>query len=608
MIRKNSIWQDFKHKKIILKKTKKNPIILGFSCYFHDSSACILKNGKIIAAADEERFTRKKHDASFPINAIDFCLKEAQVKNVDAIVFYEDPDIKWQRIKKYLKTSKPKKETYENILFLWKNIKSKEKIQEKLTQVTGLTNAIVFLDHHLSHAASSYYVSGFDDAALVTVDGVGENHTTTIGYGQDEKIHLEKAVEFPNSIGLMYTAITTYLGFTANNDEYKVMGLAPYGIMDRDKNPYYKKFRKIIRLGANGEFRLNMKYFGHNKFDSTTYTGKLVDLFQLKPREKESAITIEHKNMAAALQIITEDAVMNILNYAYDLYKIPNLCLAGGVALNSVLNGKILERTPFKNIFIQPSAGDSGTVIGAVKYVQKVIDSDSKKEHFTHSSFGPKYSNTEILHYLKTHKIKYKKFKSEEDLLKKTAQLLNQKNVIGWFQGRMEWGPRALGNRSILASPLFNDMQDILNAKVKHREMFRPFAPVVCRDDANKYFECDNPIPEPTDYMLIVYPIKKDKQKKLPVVTHVDGSGRLQTIRKNQNKLYYKLIKEFGKLTGEPILVNTSFNVRGEPIVCSPHDAYKCVMGTEIDYLVIGKYLIRRKDNPKDMFNSDITE
>ncbi|MCI0382225.1 MAG: hypothetical protein L0207_04140 [Chlamydiae bacterium] len=592
----NSTWENYEFLDVDLPKLA-NPTILAFSCYFHDSSACIIKDGKLIAAADEERFTRKKHDPSFPINAINYCLNEAGITSVDLIVFYENPDIKWKRIESYLKKNPPSQDLYQNIVKMWTEIKSKEKMQEVFLEKTKLNNKIIFLDHHLCHAASAYYVSGFDQAAIVTIDGVGEKVTTSYGQAESNNLKLEKCINFPHSIGLLYTAITVFLGFKANDHEYKVMGLAPYGIMDRVKNKYYNKLSQVVDLNGDGSFSLNMKYFGHERFDSPACTDEMSKLLGLKPNSRGGEITADYQNLAAALQMITEDAVLNLLNFVHRVTKQDNLCYAGGVALNSVINGKILSKTPFKKIFIQPSAGDSGTVIGAAKYIQHRVSKKEKIECVTHSSYGPKYSTEEIKEFLDKENINYESFNSSDELLKKVAMLLKDKFIIGWFQGRMEWGPRALGNRSILASPLHKDMRDILNAKVKHRELFRPFAPVVCVDDAKEYFECDDPIPEPTDYMLMVYPIKTQKQSQIPAVTHVDGSGRLQTVRKEQNPLYYSLIKEFGKLTGIPILVNTSFNIRGEPIVCSPQDAFRCMMGTEIDYLVMDKFLIKRSNN-----------
>lgn len=599
ILQNNSTWENFS---FIAPKlpTIKNPTILAFSCYFHDSSACILKDGKIIAAIDEERLTRKKHDANFPKNAIEFCLKTANVETVDIVVFYENPDVKWQRIEEVLKKNRPSKKKYEDIINIWRNVKSKEKIQQTFKKETSLDNTIVFLDHHICHASSSYFMSGYTESAVVTIDGVGEKVTTTYGKGKGNSLIIDKCINFPHSIGLLYTTITVFLGFKANDHEYKVMGLAPYGIMNKNKNPYYSKLKQVIELNNDGSFSLNMKYFGHENFESPAYTQELIDLLDLKPLSRGAKMSSDYQNLAAALQLITEESVLNLLNHVYKETNCDCLCYSGGVALNSVLNGKILSQTPFKKIFIQPSAGDSGTVIGAAKYIQNQVNKNAPLENMVHSSYGPKFSAEEIQIFLEEKNIIYKTFKSDHDLISTVATLIKDKAVIGWFQGPMEWGPRALGNRSILASPLFHDMRDILNAKVKHRELFRPFAPVICADDATKYFLCDNPVPNPTDYMLMVYPIMEKEKTKIPAVTHVDNSGRLQTIRENQNPLYYKLIKKFGTLTGVPIIVNTSFNIRGEPIVCSPQDAYRCMMGTEIDYLVIDHYIIKRADNLKD--------
>lgn len=589
-----SNWLDY-HKIDISVPKIKNPKVLGFSAYFHDSSACIVKDGKVLVAADEERFSRKKHDNSFPTRAIEFCLEQLGDKP-DLVVFFENPDLKFKRIKDTLSSTPHRDELYTKIFDLWTNVKSRQKIQEKFKEVTGLTNEVIFLDHHLSHCASSYYVSGFNDATVVSIDGVGEKTTTAIGIGEGANLTLLKQIEFPHSIGLFYTALTVFLGFTPFEGEYKVMGLAAYGNNDRTSNLYYKKLLETVETYGDGSFAFNMNFYGHDSFEMKAYKPALGELLRLSSRQKDDAMTKDYEDLASALQMVTEDLVIGVLNYAYDLTKKDNLCLAGGVALNSVINAKILSKTKFKNIFIQPSAGDSGTALGAAKYVQNVVDNTAPKEHTTHSYFGPSYSTEYTKSYLDNNNIKYTVFGSDQELISETAKLLKEKNVIGWFQGRMEWGPRALGNRSILASPLYEDMKDILNIKVKHREQFRPFAPVICIDDAEEYFECDMPIPEPTDFMLMVYPIKKDKKKLLPAVTHVDGSGRLQTIRREQNSLYYDLIKEFGKFTGIPVLVNTSFNLNKEPIVCTPEEAINCVRSTEIDYLVIDRFLIKRRD------------
>lgn len=594
----DSTWQDHSFVPPDLPATD-NPTILAFSCYFHDSSACIVKNGRIVAAADEERFSRKKHDAGFPEHAIEYCKSVAAVDAVDFVAFYEDPSEKWSRIEETLRRYPPSQATRDQICRVWRERKSRDRIQETLHERAHIDNPIVFLDHHTCHAASSFFVSGFDEAAIATIDGIGERVTTAYGQGSGSDLQLTRCVHFPHSIGLLYTALTVFLGFKANDHEYKVMGLAAYGIMDRSRNPYYAKLLKMIHLHEDGSFLLDMRYFGHNTFDSTAYSELMSHVLGLHPNVRNGTITREHENLAAALQMVAEDAVLNVLRAVHRITNQENLCLAGGVALNSVLNGKILSSTGFKRLFIQPSAGDSGTVIGAAKYVQSIVDPDAPTEHTLHSSYGPEFSLTDIREFLIEHDVAFKEFLSDDEMLHEVARLIEERNVIGWFQGRMEWGPRALGNRSILASPLHTDMRDILNGKVKHRELFRPFAPVVCIDDAREFFECDIPVPEPTDYMLMVYPIRKSRQSTIPAVAHVDGSGRLQTVRESQNPLYYRLIKAFGARTGVPILVNTSFNIRGEPIVCTPRDAYRCMMGTEIDYLVMGRFMIARASNLK---------
>ncbi len=587
-------WLDYHNTAVEVPKIR-NPIVLAFSAYFHDSSACIVKDGKVLAGVEEERFTRKKHDNGFPTYAIQFCLKEAGV-NPDLVVFFENPDRKFQRIKETLATTEHSDEIYKTIFDLWKNVKSKEKIKEKFREVTGLDNKIIFLDHHLSHAASAYYVSGYDNATLVTIDGVGEKTTTTIGFGKNSKIKMLKEIEFPHSIGLLYTALTVFLGFRPFDGEYKVMGLAAYGESSREANPYYTKLHQMVQIFEDGSFALNMRFFGHNNFEMKAYRQEFTDLIGLSPRKPHDPMGRNYEHLAAALQLLAEDLVLGVLKHAHDIAPSDNLCFAGGMALNSVINAKILPKTNFTNLFIQPAAGDGGTVLGAAKYIQNLADDSALSEHMTHAYLGPSYTTSEIKDILRSQNVVYKTFSSEAEKIEMAAQLLKDKKVIGWFSGRMEWGPRALGARSILASPLYEDMKDILNEKVKHREMFRPFAPVVCVDDAEEFFECDTPIQKPTDFMLMVYPIRKEKQKCIPAVVHVDGSGRLQTIRREQNPHYYDLIKAFGKLTGVPILINTSFNVNNEPIICSPQDALNCIRATEIDYLILDNFLIKKQD------------
>jgi len=579
--------------------------ILGISCYYHDASAALLKDGVIVAAAEEERFTRKKHDTSFPINAIEYCLKSQNItiNDINYIGFYEKPLLKLERVlSQHLETFPKSFKTFLSSIPSW--INEKLRIIKSIKKKLKYKGDILFIEHHLAHAASSFLVSPFKKSAIVTLDGVGEWTTTAYGTGNNNDIALIKEIKFPHSIGLLYSTITAYLGFSVNNSEYKVMGLSPYGEMNKEKNIYYKRFKRIIDLKEDGSYRFNMGYFLYHYKDKMP-SKKICELLGGPVRKPESELTQRHKDIAAALQLITEEIIIKILNHVYKETNCNNLVISGGVGLNSVFNGKILKNTPFKKIWIQPNSSDGGTSMGVASYIYNTVLGNKRKFILRDAYLGPEFTSEEIRSFLDKNIIKYSEFKDEEELIKKTAKLIYENNVIGWFQGRMEWGPRALGSRSILSNPCNPEMQEILNLKVKHREKFRPFAPVVCEDDALKYFECDNPIPEPTDFMLIVYPIKKEYHKKIPAVTHVDGSGRLQTIRRFQNPLYYDLIKKFGKLSKIPILINTSFNIRGEPIVCSPEDAYKCMMGTGIDYLIIDKFLIKREDNPQDIWDNE---
>lgn len=581
--------------------------ILGISCYYHDASATLLKNGKVVAAVEEERFTRIKHDNSFPKNSIEYCLKKANISidEVSYIAFYEKPFLKFERL------------LYQHLEYYPKSLKIflgsiPSWINEKLRLVKTVKKKlkykgdVLFVHHHTSHAASTFLPSPFKEAAILTADGVGEWTTTSLGVGKENKITLLKHQVFPHSIGLLYSTITAYLGFSVNNSEYKVMGLAAFGDMNRKTNPYYEKLKKVIDIKKDGSFKLDQSYFTYS-YSNRMPSKKLCSLLGGPITQKDSEMSKRHKDIAAGLQLITEDTMVLMLNHLYEITKMKNLVLAGGVALNSVFNGKILEKTPFKNIWIQPNSSDGGTSMGAALYVYNCILNKKREYQLSSAYLGPSFSNEEIKDYLEKNKINYVEFKEENKLLKEVAKLIYKDNVIGWFQEGMEWGPRALGARSILGNPCNPKAQEIMNLKVKHREKFRPFAPVVCRDDANKYFDCDNPLPEPVEYMLMVYPIKEKWHKKIPSVTHVDGSGRLQVVTKEQNKNYYNLIKEFGKISGIPILINTSFNIRGEPIVCTPNDAYRCMMGTEIDYLVMGSFLIKRLDNSKDLWNSEVS-
>jgi len=579
--------------------------ILGISCFYHDASAALLKDGVIVAAAEEERFTRIKHDTSFPINAIKYCVESQFItmKNVNFIGFYEKPFLKFERVlSQHLEMFPYSFKTFLSSMPSWFNEKLRiPKIIKKTLKYTG---DILFIEHHLAHASSSFLLSPFKKAAVLTIDGVGEWTTTSYGIAVNNEIHLMKEIKFPHSLGLLYSTITAYLGFTVNNSEYKVMGLSPYGINNKEKNQYYSKLRQVIDIKDDGSYHLNMSYFIFHYADRMP-SKRLCKLLGGPVRNPESEVTQRHKDIAAALQLILEEVLTKILNHLYDLTKCENLVIGGGVALNCVYNGKILSKTPFKNLWIQPNASDGGTSIGVASYIYHTILGNPRNFIQKIDYLGPEYSDEEIKKFLHINNIKYKPLKDEKNLIKTTAELIYNGNIVGWFQGKIEFGPRALGSRSILSNPTNPNMQEILNLKVKHREKFRPFAPVVCKDDALKYFDCDKPIPEITDFMLMVYPIREKWRKKLPAVTHIDGSGRLQTVRRFQNPLYYDLIKEFGKLSGIPILINTSFNIRGEPIVCTPFDAYKCMMGTGIDYLVIGKFLIKREDNSHDIWDSE---
>lgn len=918
--------------------------ILGISCYYHDASAALLKDGIIVAAAEEERFTRKKHDTSFPLNAIKYCLdsQKIDINQIDYIGFYEKPLLKFERVLyQHLDSFPLSFKTFLSSMPSW--LTEKLRITKKVRKKLKYKKDILFIEHHLAHAASTFLVSPYTKAAILTVDGVGEWTTTTYGIAENNNIHLLKEIKFPHSLGLLYSTITAYLGFSVNNSEYKVMGLSAHGTIDAQKNQYYQKLRKVIDIKQDGSYRLDLSYFVYHYKDRMP-SKKLCQLLDGPVRKPESDITQRHKDIAAALQLILEETLTKILNHVHKITKCDNIVVAGGVALNSVYNGKILRNTPFKKIWIQPNASDGGTSIGVASYIYHTILGNKRNYELKDAYLGPGYSTQEIKQFLDQNNIKYATFKDDKEIVKTTAELIFSNNVVGWFQGRMEWGPRALGARSILSNPCNPQMKEILNIKVKHRECyddetkiltkngwklfknlsknekvatlnpktneliyqqiekkteyrysgkmvyfknkrinllvtpehniwskkitnhsdsiyknqfgfekainllgkenlqikainkwkgqekkyfvlprisekkyshilqinqipmnlwleflgyylsegsfcydkghhniyvaqsvksryyekmkkclnkiykwrynsgcfklgnkqlfeylrqfgkakdkfipqellqlgerqlkilfnalmcgdgtyrpkqykytttsknladnvqelglklgysvttskersnnskhsdiyyvrlnkrsqisyirknqtsltkyngkvycvtvpkynilcvkrdekvvfsgnsFRPFAPVVCEEDAKEYFECDTPIPEPTDFMLMVYPIKDKYHEVIPAVTHVDGSGRLQTIRRFQNPLYYDLIKEFGKLSKIPILINTSFNIRGEPIVCTPSDAYKCMMGTGIDFLVMDKFLIKRQDNPKDMWDSE---
>tara|TARA_B100001173_G_scaffold243575_1_gene213625 strand:+ start:631 stop:2466 length:1836 start_codon:yes stop_codon:yes gene_type:complete len=597
--------------------------ILGISAFYHDSAACILKDGKIIAAAQEERFTRKKHDPSYPHNAIEFVLRYANLKlsEVDQIVFFEKPFLKFERLLETYVAFAPRGFiSFAKAMPLW--------IKEKLFQKNLLFNKlkahdknfksdqnIFFSDHHLSHAASAFFPSPFNEAVVLTADGVGEWATTTVAVGKDNNLEIKKEIHFPHSLGLLYSAFTYYTGFKVNSGEYKLMGLAPYG------NPVYEnKIKKLIDIKDDGTFRLDQKYFNYAT-GLTMTNDRFNNLFGQKPRDPQNEkITKFHMDIAASIQKVTEEIMIKLAQAVRKEYNIKNLCLAGGVALNCVANGKILKEKIFDNIWIQPAAGDAGGSLGAALALW-YIEQNNKREvnlddDMEGSYLGTEFTQDEIEKELKSIGANFEKV-NYEDLINKTSEFLSDEKAVGWFQGRMEFGPRALGGRSILGDPRSDKMQKNLNLKVKYRESFRPFAPSVLREDVSKWFDVNVDSP----YMLLVANIISDKkiemtdeQKKLfgidklnikksevPAVTHVDYSARIQTVTRDTNNRYYDLILKFKEKTGCPIIVNTSFNVRGEPIVNTPTDAFNCFMGTELDYLVIGDCILDKNKQDKNL-------
>lgn len=574
--------------------------ILGISCFYHDSAACLIQDGKIIAAGAEERFSRKKHDNRFPHLAIDYCLNEAglAVNELDAIVFYEKPIWKFERLfHQHLEHFPKSASTFLKTTSSW--LGNKLNVKSILKDKLNYHGQVFFIPHHLAHAASTYYLSPFSKATIVTLDGVGEWTTTSLGFGEKNNIKIDQEIRFPHSLGLLYSSITAYLGFRVNNDEYKVMGLAAYG----DRKPYQKHFEKLITLHPDGSYSLNMEYFDY-EWAQHMPSKKMIDLFGHPIRKAESKIYKYHKDIAAAAQAKLEEITFALLSKAHQKYGCNNLCLAGGVALNSVMNAKILNNTPFKKLYIPPGPGDDGGAMGAAIYLDRSphLISSKVKAKKTHLSLakkfnpylGPGYQWHHVKTALDEQGLKYKFYQDEAKFLDTVSQLLIRKKVIGWYQGRMEWGPRALGNRSILAAATSKEMQDILNAKVKKREMFRPFAPVILKEYVNKYFITEKIPPKITDYMLMVYPFTKRGIKEIPATVHIDNTGRPQSIERKDNPLYYDLIKAYQQKTKIPVIINTSFNIRGEPIVCTPADAIRCFLGTEIDYLVIDRFVVKK--------------
>lgn len=598
-----------------------NVTILGISAYYHDSAAALVRNGEIIAAAQEERFSRKKHDARFPEHAIRYCMKEAGVSltDINEVVFYDKPLLKFERLlETYLAYAPQGIRSFIAAMPIWlkEKLYLKSTLKQELSKLGNIKISqlpkLLFTEHHQSHAASAFYPSPFEKAAVMCLDGVGEWSTTTVWVGEGNKLEAKWEIDFPHSLGLLYSAFTYYTGFKVNSGEYKLMGLAPYG------EPKYVDLivKNLVDIKEDGSFRLNMKYF--NYCTGLTMTNQKFDaLFGAPPRKPEGEITQREMDIAASIQKVTEDIILRLARTVRDETGCSNLCLAGGVALNCVANGKLLREGIFDDIWVQPAAGDAGGALGAALAVWHDVHDGERKltalDNMHGSYLGPRYQESEIRTMLKNAGAVFQEL-DDSILMPKLAEILNSENVVGWFQGRMEFGPRALGGRSILGDPRSPKMQSTMNLKIKYRESFRPFAPSVLYEDVSEYFIHEHASP----YMLIVAPVREEKRipmtenqktlfgidklniprSELPAITHVDYSARIQTVHAETNPRYHQLISAFKKLTGCSVLINTSFNVRGEPIVCTPEDAYRCFMRTEMDYLVIENFLMAKTDQP----------
>lgn len=598
--------------------------ILGISCFYHDSAAALIQDGQILGAAQEERFTRLKHDPRFPHQAIQFCLRQSgfHPDEIDAIVFYEKPLIKFERLlETYLKFAPRGFRSFKTAIPLWikEKLFQKDLLLQELVKngfaKKGLSAKIFFTEHHESHAASAYYCSPFQKAICLTMDGVGEWTTTSVYLGEGSRLTKVKELHFPHSLGLLYSAFTSYCGFKVNSGEYKLMGLAPYG-----KPVYVDLIKKhLIDIKADGSFALDMEYF-HYCVGLTMTNARFHDLFGGPPRASESPLEQRHMDLAASIQSVLEEVVLRLCRSLRDEYQIENLCLAGGVALNCVANGQILSHQLFQDLWIQPAAGDAGGALGAALSLHYNHDQhplrEDKEKQLNGGYLGPEYSDEEIHSQLQKAGAVFEKV-SDDQLIHETVEALVAEKAVGWHQGRMEFGPRALGSRSILADPRSSQMQKNLNLKVKFRESFRPFAPSVLREEVQNWFELDVDSP----YMLLVAPVKKSRQhpmteeqenlfgieklnisrSEIPAVTHIDYSARIQTVHPETNPRYHRLLKSFQARTGYPVVVNTSFNVRGEPIVCTPLDSFRCFMGSDIDFLAIGNYILRKENQNPDL-------
>ena len=602
--------------------------ILGLSAFYHDSAAAILVDGQIVAAAQEERFTRKKHDPEFPANALAYVMAESglRLSDLSAVAFYDKPYLKFERLLETYHGFAPRGlRSFLMAIPVWikEKLLMRSLLRKELAKVGDGEPPLLFPEHHLSHAASAFYPSPFQEAAILTLDGVGEWATSTIGFGQGKDITILRELRFPHSLGLLYSAFTYYCGFKVNSGEYKLMGLAPYGNPNSDRTRVWRDLilEELVDVREDGSLLLNMDYFDYATGLKMCCDDKWTSLFGLPPRPREGLLDQRYMDMALAIQQVTEEIVLRLTETAKKLTGADHLVMAGGVALNCVANGKLLRRGTFKDIWIQPAAGDAGGALGAALAVWHIVQGNERQlpnpdmDHMQGAYLGPEFGAEEIVRLARRQQAPFKHYQDCDQLIRDVVALLAQGQVVGWFQGRMEFGPRALGNRSILGDPRHPEMQKRLNLKIKYREGFRPFAPSVLMEECSTYFELDRPSP----YMLLVAPVQEAKRHPLPpgyenlelfqrlyhlrsevpAITHVDYSARIQTVHKETNEKYWRLIKAFQELTGCGLIVNTSFNVRGEPIVCTPEHAYQCFMRTEMDYLVLGDFLFDKKEQPK---------
>jgi carbamoyltransferase len=568
--------------------------ILGISAFYHDSAAALLRDGELVGAAHEERFTRKRHDPALPVEATRYCLETAglEIGDLDYVVFYDKPFVKLERILiTYIATFPRSLPSFTKSMPIW--LKEKLWIPRAIAAELGYQGEVLFAEHHQSHAASAFLPSPYEEAAILTCDGVGEWATTTLGSGRGNQIELLREIRFPHSLGLLYSAFTYYLGFKVNSAEYKVMGAAPYG------EPRYvqKIYDELVDLREDGSFRLNMKYFAYD-YGLTMTNDRFAKLFGQPVRSMEGPMEQFHWDMAASVQKVTEEIVLKMVRHLHERTGMKNLCMAGGVALNCVANGRIAREGPFENLWVQPAAGDAGGALGAALYAYNCVLEKPRALKMNHAFWGPAFSDEAIARALDARGAVYKTC-SRDDMIRETARALSEEQaVVGWFQGRMEWGPRSLGSRSILADARNEENWKRVNLKIKFRESFRPFAPACLAEKASEWFDIDRESP----YMLHVCQVREGKG--IPAVTHVDGSARLQTVTRDAHAEFYDLLAEFDRQTGCPVLINTSFNVRGEPIVCNPEDAYKCFMRTNMDLLVLGNHILRKQDQPD--FSEDV--